>query len=464
MRKNLVNFVSILRSHDIRVSPAETIDALNAISVLKFDKRSQIRDGLAMTLAKTKLEEKVFLKCFDQFFNSELPNINSDNLSEDTMPPQNLSNLIEKINSNKIGNENLKSQIFHDLAQTSLMKNLMTNNRTELALSLRRAAEEVSLSKIKLFTQKGLYTRKMLDSMGEEHLRNTIEIMEKSNDQSLNEIKAYRDMLRQEVKNFVEREYMLQAEARNKQLSDDILIDVRLSNIESYYLHRAKDLITKMARKLTKRYGKQIKRSKKGRIHMPRTLREGVPHEGILFKTHWKKRIRKKPQIFVICDVSGSVAAYAKFFLIFLYTIQDILPKVRSFAFSSHLGEVSSFFVENSVERAIELVNWQYGGATDYGGSFEDFKNLAIADIDRRSTILILGDARNNQGDPKLEILRTIFERSKQVIWLNPEPRRAWGTGDSEMNRYQTACHISVECGNLRQLERVVDRLLKSTQ
>ena len=91
MRKNLVNFVSILRSHDIRVSPAETIDALNAISVLKLDKRSQIRDGLAMTLAKTKLEEKVFLKCFDQFFKSELPNINSDNLSEDTMSPQNLS-------------------------------------------------------------------------------------------------------------------------------------------------------------------------------------------------------------------------------------------------------------------------------------------------------------------------------------------------------------------------------------
>ena len=454
----------MLRSHDIRVSPAETIDALNAMSVLNFEKRSQIRDGLAMTLAKTKLEEKVFFKCFDRFFKSELPNINSDSLSEDTRSTQDLSNLIEKINSNEIENETLMSQTFNDLAQISLMKNLMTNNRTELALSLRRAAEEVSLSKIKLFTQKGLYTRKILDSMGEEHIRNAIEIMEKSNDQSLNEIKLYRDMLRKEVKDFVEREYMLQAQARNKQLSDDILVDVRLSNIEHYYLHRVRDLITKMASKLSKRYGKQIKRSKKGRIHMPRTLREGVPNQGILFKTHWRKKIRKKPQIFVICDVSGSVAAYTKFFLIFLYTIQDVLPKVRSFAFSSHLGEVSSFFVENSVERAIELVNWQYGGATDYGGSFEDFKNLAIADIDRRSTVLILGDARNNQGDPKLEILRTIFERSKQVIWLNPEPRRAWGTGDSEMKRYQTACHISAECGNLRQLERVVDRLLKSTQ
>ena len=102
MHKNLVNFISMLRSHDIRVSPAETIDALNAMSVLNFEKRSQIRDGLAMTLAKTKLEEKVFLKCFDRFFKSELPNINSDSLSKDTTSTQDLSNLIEKINSNEI--------------------------------------------------------------------------------------------------------------------------------------------------------------------------------------------------------------------------------------------------------------------------------------------------------------------------------------------------------------------------
>jgi len=257
---------------------------------------------------------------------------------------------------------------------------------------------------------------------------------------------------------------MLQAEGRNKQLSDDILVDVRMGNIERYYLDRAQDLIRKMASKLSKRYGRQIKRRRNGQIHMPKTLRDGVAHQGVLFKTHWKKTIRKKPQIFALCDVSGSVAAYAKFLLIFLYALQDVLPKVRSFAFSSHLGEVSSIFREHPVEKAIELVNWRYGGATDYGGSFEDFKELAITDINRRSTVLILGDARNNQGNPKLEILRAMFERSKQVIWLNPEPRRAWGTGDSEMARYQTACHIAAECGNLRQLERVVDRLLKSTQ
>ena len=97
-----------------------------------------------------------------------------------------------------------------------------------------------------------------------------------------------------------------------------------------------------------------------------------------------------------------------------------MLPQVRSFAFSSHLGEVSELFQEHSLEKAIELVNWKYGGATDYGGSLEDFASLALDDINSNTTVIILGDARNNGGDPKLDIMQTIYQRSKQVIWLNP--------------------------------------------
>jgi uncharacterized protein with von Willebrand factor type A (vWA) domain len=141
-----------------------------------------------------------------------------------------------------------------------------------------------------------------------------------------------------------------------------------------------------------------------------------------------------------------------------------VLPKVRSFAFSSHMGEVSDLFKEHELEKAIELVNWKYGGATDYGGSLEDFARLALDDIGSSTTVIILGDARNNGGDPKLEIMQSIYQRSKQVIWLNPESRRAWGTGDSEMLRYQTTSHFTAECNNLKQLERIIDQLLKSTR
>ncbi len=454
----------MLRNHDIRVSPSETIDAINAVSILDFKKKSQMRDGLAMTLAKTKAEKEVFFDCFDRFFKSDFPTIHPQTLIEDPKSIQNLSNLSLKISPDEIGQEFLKSQKINNLMQIPLMRDLITNNRSELALAMQNAASEVDLSNIQLFTQKGQYIRRMLDAMGEEQIRNVIGAMEETNDENLDVIKSYRDSLRKEVRNFVEHEYMLQAEGRNRQLSDEILIDVRLGNIERYYLDRTQELIKKMAGKLSKRYGRQIKRTRKGQIDISKTLRDSVAYQGVPFKTHWKRKIRKKPQIFAICDVSGSVAAYAKFLLIFLYALQDVLPKVRSFAFSSHLGEVSSLFREHPVEKAIELVNWRYGGATDYGRSLEDFRDIAIADIDRRSTVLILGDARNNQGNPKIEILRAIFERSKHVIWLNPEPQRAWGVGDSEMTRYQSACHITAECGNLRQLERVVDRLLKSSR
>ncbi|MDP4917231.1 MAG: VWA domain-containing protein [Haliea sp.] len=102
-----------------------------------------------------------------------------------------------------------------------------------------------------------------------------------------------------------------------------------------------------------------------------------------------------------------------------------------------------------------------YGGATDYGKSLQDFARLALDDINSNTTVIILGDARNNNSDPQLDIMRSIYQRSRRVIWLNPESRRAWGTGDSEMLRYLSACHFAAECNNLTQLERVVDQLLK---
>jgi uncharacterized protein with von Willebrand factor type A (vWA) domain len=196
---------------------------------------------------------------------------------------------------------------------------------------------------------------------------------------------------------------------------------------------------------------------------MAKTMRRGIASDGVMFNIYWRQIRKEKPQILAVCDVSGSVAAYAKFLLMFLYSLQDVLPKVRSFAFASQLGEVSSYFDEYPVEKAIELVNWKYGGATDYGNSLRDFARLALDDINSNTTVIMLGDARNNNGDPALEIMQAIYQRARQVIWLNPESRRVWGSGDSEMLRYQSACHFSAECNNLKQLERIVDQLLKST-
>ena len=473
MQSNLVDFIQVLRSHDIRVSPAETLDAVAVTATLGYSDRNLLRDGLAMTLAKTPAEEVIFLDCFDRFFqqyladfsSSDMPSDEDDN--KDLHSTSNTAAQTEDCSDSQLSALELASETnpsVESLLQTPLMQNLLNNNRNELTLAINAAAQRVDLQKIQMFTQKGQFTRRILDAMGEEQVRNAVIELEKAESPALPVLQRYRDILRQQVRDYVEREYLLHAEGKTQQFMDDILSKTRLNNIEHIYLHKVHELIRKMAKKLASRHSHKRRRLKRGQLNMAKTLRKGIPNDGVMFNTFWRQVKKEKPQILAVCDVSGSVAAYSKFLLLFLYSLQDILPKVRSFAFSSHLGEVSTYFDDYPVEKAIELVNWKYGGATDYGNSLMDFSKLALDDINSNTTVIILGDARNNNGDPKLDILQSIFQRARQVIWLNPESRRAWGSGDSEMLRYQSACHFSAECNNLKQLERIVDQLLKSTR
>ena len=473
MQSNLVDFIQVLRSHDIRVSPAETLDAVGVTTTLGYSDRNLLRDGLAMTLAKTPAEEVIFLDCFDRFFQQDLADFSSAEMTDkedenkDTDSTDNSVAQTEDFSTSQILALELAAEnnpSLESLLQTSLMEDLLNNNRNELTLAINAAAERVDLQKIQMFTQKGQFTRRILDAMGEEQVRNAVIELERAESPALPVLQRYRDILRQQVRDYVEREYLLHAEGKTQQFMDDILSKTRLNNIEHIYLHKVHELIRKMAKKLASRHSHKRRRLKRGQLNMAKTLRKGIPNDGVMFNTFWRQVKKEKPQILAICDVSGSVAAYSKFLLLFLYSLQDILPKVRSFAFSSHLGEVSTYFDDYPVEKAIELVNWKYGGATDYGNSLMDFSKLALDDINSNTTVIILGDARNNNGDPKLEILQSIFQRARQVIWLNPESRRAWGSGDSEMLRYQSACHFSAECNNLKQLERIVDQLLKSTR
>jgi hypothetical protein len=475
MQSNLVDFIQVLRTQEVRISPAETLDAVEVARSLGYADRELLRDGLAMTLAKTPEEEVIFLHCFDRYFQQDLadfsardvPADNDDDADTDSSPAQSAVSQAEAFSAMQAAALELATEsnpALQSLLQTSLMQNLLDNDRTELTLAMNQAAERVGLQQIQMFTQKGQFTRRILDAMGEEHIRNAVIALEQEGSPALPVLQRYRDTLREQVRDYVEREYLLHAEGKTRQFMDEILSKTRLNNIEHLYLHKVHTLIRKMAKKLASRHSRRRKLMKRGRLDMAKTLRKGIPHDGVMFNTYWRQVKKEKPQILAVCDVSGSVAAYAKFLLLFLYSLQDILPKVRSFAFSSHLGEVSDFFADHPVEKAIELVNWKYGGATDYGNSLSDFAKLAMDDINSNTTVIILGDARNNNGDAKLEIMQSIHQRARQVIWLNPESRRAWGSGDSEMLRYQSACHFSAECNNLKQLERIVDQLLKSSR
>jgi len=328
------------------------------------------------------------------------------------------------------------------------------------------AGRAVEVNQIVVFTQKGLYTRKIMDQMGLKALQEEIterqEAADRGEQRLAGKLKRARDQLRDQVRDYVEKQFFLHADEHGKQLREELLKKVKLSNLEKRNHKDVQEIVFKMAKKLVSIHSKRRKTHKRGQLDIRKTLRHNMQYDGVFFDLKWKSVKVDRPKVMCICDVSGSVSNYSRFLLMFLYSLAEIIPKVRSFAFSSDLGEVTRLFQSSNLEDAMAKTMRDYGnGSTDYGQMLEDFKRNCMDDVDNKTTIIVLGDARNNHGDPKAEILREMYEKSKRVIWLNPEPRSNWLVGDAEMKKYGPNCHQTEVCNSLTHLERVVSNLLK---
>ena len=203
---------------------------------------------------------------------------------------------------------------------------------------------------------------------------------------------------------------------------------------------------------------------KKGRFDIKRTLRQNLEYGGVPFKLRFEKRKREKPQVVILCDVSDSVRNASRFMLQFVYSLQDLYSRVRSFIFVADIGEVTECFRNNDAKEALDIalkgdiINVY--AHSNFGYAFRNFVSDHLGAVNKRTTVIVLGDARNNYNLPHDWCLREIRQRAKRVIWLNPESRNTWGFGDSEMDRYAPHCDLVEECRNLNQLYRVVDRLV----
>ena len=450
----LLAFIHYLRGLKIPVSPADTLDAIGVAELLGYEDRTLLKNGLAAALAKSHYELGAFETAFEQFFQGvsnrerpQGPRETEDNAGETGAPS----------NANPDTSE---PDPLDGLRGNALFDALESQNESALSVAIETAAAEAKVEEISLFTQRGQYVRKMLDALGDEALRDAAIEFEQTEPAAFEAVQALLEQLRERVRDRVERAYLIHASAQTEDLLDESLAKLKLGNVDHSQMARLKRLMDRMARKLATRHGRRRRRYRRGKLHVGETVRRAIPTDGIPFHPRWRKIERKRPQIMAVCDVSGSVAAYAKFLLMFLYALQDVLPRTRSFAFSAALGEVSDLFASLPVEEAIERVNLKYGGATDYGRALTEFSELALSEVNRATTVIILGDARNNQADPRLDLLAEIKARAKQVIWLNPESVRLWGTGDSEMLLVKRHCHVAKECNNLNQLERIIDKLL----
>ena len=442
MQAALEDFFRALRAADVRVSPVEAIDAHRTVATVGFSDRELFKDALCATLAKSADEVVRFDATFDTFFTREA--FEPAPPSAEPLPPE--------------------------TDQSPLAQMLLSDDATALAQAMEEAAERAQVSAIRLSTQRSRLTRRLLDEMGLAQIEQIIAAARKAADARstalADRLEAARAALAGQAQRYVERQHDLYAAQSGRQLREDLLARKALNadgGIDPVDQAMMQALVKKMAKRLADRYSRRRHRARRGHLDVRRTLRRSMAYGGLPFDIVWKTQKIDKPNIVAICDVSKSVAAAAQFLLTFLYSLNEVVDRMEAFAFSGRMISVNAVLDENRVETAILEVLKQIGfQQTDYGKSLEDVCDQHLDRLDRHTTVIILGDARSNYADPRLDLLATIQKRSRAVIWLNPEPESYWSQGDSVMHRYERFCHVAKTCNTLGQLERIIEDVLRT--
>jgi uncharacterized protein len=451
----LRRFLQVARGAGLRVSAAEGIDAARALDIVGFADRTVMKDTLGLLLAKTPEEKGAYDEVFELYFQRD--EFAGDKTAETETSDQDPSSTPP----NGAGGEGMGGG-----GGQSLGALLEGDDRAALATAMEQAARESGIENIRFFTQKNLYARRILDRMGLRALERDMEAMRQTGTpEGLGRaqfLEGKVDQLRDSIRDFVERNLLMFAKGETEKFREELLKSARLSNLERRDLDRMRVLVRQMAKKLAARYAKTRRRRLRGQLDIRRTMRRNMGWGGIPFVTVWKQKRIEKPRVMVLCDVSGSVAAMAQFLLMFMYAINEALKDIKSFAFAGSLIEVSEILEKKSVEEAIAEIMSTIGfGSSNYGNSFADFEDGWMKFVTNKTTVIILGDARGNRTDPRTEIIGRLSERSKRIIWLNPEYRSAWGTGDSDMYRYAPFCGLVTVCNTLRHLERTITDILE---
>ena len=440
MQRALEDFLRALRASEVPVSPAEAIDAHRAVAEVGFADRTLLKDSLGVTLAKSAEEADRFDACFDTFFARD-EFLGSSEPAADAGPdvPD---------------------------AAGALARMLLDEDAVGIARAMEAAAARAGVSEIQTGAQRSLLTRRMLDGMGLRELEtliNTLRAAGGRDEAMAAELAERRQALFAQARAFVDRQAELYSAQTGRRLRERLLARRKLTAVEPEDFRAMEALVRKMATRLAKRYARRRHRAMKGRLDVRKTVRKSLGYGGVPFDIVWKRRTIERPKIAVLCDVSRSVAAAAQFLLLFLYSLNEVVERLDAFAFSDRLVSVNDLLDDEKVDDAIELILARIGfRPTDYGRALADFCALQEAALDHRTTVIILGDGRSNYANPRLDLMRRIEDRSRAVIWLNPEPPSYWGQGDSKMDAYRRFCHVAKPCNTLEQLERIIEDVLRT--
>lgn len=457
------DFFRALRAAGVGVTPAEAIDAHRALASVGYGDRELVRDALCATLAKSADEVVAFETTFDRFFQraplsgqARTPEADERQKSSegDAPPPPAMTSASDE------GQPPSSGSALGDL--------VLGGDAAALAQAMEAAAERAGVNEIRLSTQRSRMTRRLLDEMGLAQIEQIIASARRleGGEALASRLEAGRTALMEQAREYIERQHDLFASGSGKALREEALARRALNadaGIDPVDMVMMQALVRRMARRLADRYSRRRNRARRGHMDVRRTLRMSMAHGGLPFQIAWKTQKVDRPKIVAICDVSKSVAAAAQFLLTFLYALNEVVQQLDAFAFSGRLVSVSDVLDDNGPEAAILQVLQKIGfQQTDYGRALQDFHDNHLSSLDRHTTVIFLGDGRSNYADPRLDLMKEIHDRSRSVIWLNPEPETYWAQGDSVMHRYARFCHVAKTCNTLESLERIIDDVLRT--
>jgi uncharacterized protein with von Willebrand factor type A (vWA) domain len=426
-----------------------------------------MKDVLRATLVKRSVDVPTYDHLFDLYFSGIgeiVKGAESRSMEAMELDPAEYQKLLEDL---------AKFLAEQGIEPSELTRALLAQDTARLEQLLRNAGQQSGVQRIERSFQEGQYAQGMQQALGMGDVARELQQISDTlgagePDPRRQQMARFVDRRLQELQEMIRRLVRGELEQRDVGQRDAARMQA-LAEKSFYYLsedeiRRMKEAVTKLAQRLKNVLAVKRRSSRKGKFDVKDTLRKNLQYGGVPFKIRFDQRKRVKPQVVVLCDVSDSVRNVSRFMLQFVYSLQDLYSKVRSFIFVSDIGEITRLFEENEIHQAIDqairgnVINVY--AHSDFGRAFRMFHREHLAAITRHTTVIILGDARNNYNLPHEWVLKEIKQRAKQLIWLNPENRMTWGFGDSEMDRYQPYCDVVEECRNLNQLYRVVDRMV----
>ena len=466
MDEKLVEFSNLLRRNGLRVSLTESMDMLRALDVVGLPDRATVRAALRATMVKRTADLPSFEQLFDLFFSGL-----ADAMRALTEATANALEMSEAEFQRFL--EDLKRLLDERGIELSpLARALLDADSGTLEKLLREAAERAGLGDIEHGFQEGRFSHGVAQALGMAGLATELaqlkELLVGAAPGDARRIEGLLDRRLQDlaemVRSLVREELQRHDVTRGDQQRLQALSEKSFYYLSEEEIRRMQEAVTRLAQRLRNVVSVRRKRARRGKFDSNDTLRKNLQYGGVPFRIVFDRKRKDKPQVMVLCDVSDSVRNVSRFMLQFVYSLQDLYSKVRSFIFVAEMGEITRLFQEQDINDAIEAA--LHGNVinvyahSDFGRAFKAFHRDFLPAVNKRTTVIVLGDGRNNYNLPHEWVLRDVQQRAKQVIWLNPENRMTWGFGDSEMDRYAPYCTLVEECRNLNQLYRVIDRLV----